>query len=168
MNPRQPTSRRPAVPPVASPPARPFVGSNGLGAQPDDLTQFLTLYPPLEQRRLIRDGFESIIIDRIAKELLHIPVQTLLASLALPSSTILRKISREERLSPSESDRVARVLYLRKLAVDVFEDEARAVEWLRTPNAELAEATPLDVLDSQPGYDRARDLLMRVIYGVGV
>ncbi|WP_240202925.1 antitoxin Xre/MbcA/ParS toxin-binding domain-containing protein [Burkholderia sp. LMG 13014] len=147
-------------------PAHALVGSNGLGALPADLDEFLVLYPPLEQRRLIRDGFEAVIIDRVAKELLRMPVQTLLASLSLPSSTILRKIQRQERLSPAESDRVARVLYLRNLAIEVFEDEARAVAWMRRPHAELAGLSPLDVLDSQPGYDRARDLLLRVIHGV--
>lgn len=99
----------------------------------------------MEQHRLIREGFEAVIIDRIAKELLRMPVQTLLASLGLPSSTILRKIQRGERLSAAESDRVARVLYLRQLAIEVFEDEVRAVEWVRRPHAELAALSPLDV-----------------------
>lgn len=122
----------------------------------------------MEQHRLIREGFEAVIIDRIAKELLRMPVQTLLASLGLPSSTILRKIQRGERLSAAESDRVARVLYLRQLAIEVFEDEVRAVEWMRRPHAELAALSPLDVLDSQPGYDRAHNLLLKVIHGVSV
>jgi len=60
------------------------------------------------------------IIDRLANELLRMPVQTLLASLNLHCSTIQRKIQRKDRLSPAESDRVARVLYLRQLAVEVF------------------------------------------------
>lgn len=64
--------------------------------------------------------------------------------------------------------RVARVLYLRQLAVEVFEDQALAVEWMRRPHAELAGLSPLDMLDTQPGYDRARDLLLRVIHGVSV
>lgn len=157
----RPTGHRPAH---KAPPAHALASSPS--TLPTDIDDFLVLDPPLEQRQLIRDGFEALIIDRVAKELLHMPVQTLLASLSLPSSTILRKIQRQERLSPAESDRVARVLYLRRLATEVFEDEARAIAWMRRPHAELGGLSPLDVLDSQPGYDRARDLLLRVIHGV--
>ncbi|WP_415873972.1 antitoxin Xre/MbcA/ParS toxin-binding domain-containing protein [Burkholderia ubonensis] len=142
-------------------------GSHGLGARPRDFEAFRGM-DPLEQRQQIRDGMDAIIIDRVAKELLHVPVASLLSGLGLPSSTILRKISKKERLSGSESDRVARVLYVFEQAVDVFEDEALAAEWLRRPNAELAGLLPLEVLDSQPGYDRVRDLLMRITFGVSV
>ncbi|ONC41624.1 hypothetical protein AQ914_18205 [Burkholderia pseudomallei] len=121
---------------------------------------------PLEQRRQIREGMKAIIVDRVAKELLHIPVQTLLSGLGLPSSTILRKISKEERLSGPESDRVARVLYVFEQAAEVFEDDALAAEWMQRPHIELGGLRPLEVLDSQPGYDRVRDLLLRVIHGV--
>ncbi len=38
------------------------------------------------------------------------PVQTMLASPNLPGLTIQRKIERKDRLSPPESNRVARVL----------------------------------------------------------
>lgn len=82
------------------------------------------------------------------RTLLHVPVQTLLVSLNLPSSTILRKMARAERLSPAESDRVAPVLYVRQLAVEVFEDPALAVEWMQRSNAELGGLSALDVLDS--------------------
>lgn len=157
----QPAGRHP----VAAKPGRAFTGSNGLGAHPHDFETFRKM-DPLEQRRQIREGMEAIIVDRVAKELLHIPVQTLLSGLGLPSSTILRKISKEERLSGTESDRVARVLYVFEQAVDVFEDDTLAAEWMQRPNIELGGLRPLEVLDSQPGYDRVRDLLLRVIHGV--
>ncbi|GAB6847081.1 antitoxin Xre/MbcA/ParS toxin-binding domain-containing protein [Paraburkholderia kururiensis] len=149
-------------------PAQTPADNNDLGALPGDLDNFLVRCPPLEQHRLIHYGFAAIIIDGVAKEVLRMPVQTLLASLNLCCSTIQRKIQRKDRLSPAESDRVARVLYLRQLAVEVFEDQALAVEWMRRPHAELAGLSPLDMLDTQPGYDRARDLLLRVIHGVSV
>ncbi|ESS37744.1 hypothetical protein P355_0462 [Burkholderia cenocepacia KC-01] len=59
------------------------------------------------------------------------------------------------------------MLYVFRLAMDVFENETLAAEWMQLPHAELAGLRPLEVLDSQPGYDRVRDLLMRVIYGIG-
>lgn len=139
--------------------------SAGLGAKPRDFERFARM-DPISQGRTIRDGMDAIIAERVARELLQIPLQTLLAGLGLPSSTILRKISRKERLSGSESDRIARVLYIREQAADVFEDEGLAAEWMRRANAALGGLTPLEVLDTQPGYDRVRDILSRIAFGI--
>ncbi|CAM2170825.1 DUF2384 domain-containing protein [Paraburkholderia sacchari] len=162
----QSSGRPAAARPAATHARKSLVASGRPSARHDDIETFLVRFDPLEQRRQIREGMEAAIIERVAKNLLHIPVQTLLAHLNLPSSTILRKMAREERLSPGESDRVARVLYVRQLAMEVFEDAALAAEWMQRTNAELGGLCPLEVLDSQPGYDRVREILLRVIHGV--
>jgi putative toxin-antitoxin system antitoxin component (TIGR02293 family) len=135
------------------------------------MTAHLALFndlAPIEQARQIREGMEATSVERIAREILHIPLQSLLTGLRLPSSTILRKISSGGRLNSSESDRLARVVYIFSQAQDVFEDDRAAVQWMLAPNAMLEDQRPLDVLDTQPGYDRARDILTRLEYGVGV
>ena len=141
------------------------IGTNGLGAQDEDFTFFLGL-DQIEQSRLIRDGMEAVIVSRIATELLDIPVQTLLSSLRLPSSTINRKISQGERLSASESDRAARTMLAYAQARDVLEDDKLAAEWLLRPNVQLRGERPLDMLDTQTGFDRVRDILVRLEHGV--
>lgn len=123
---------------------------------------------PLEQQRQIREGMNAIIVEQVAKELLDIPVSTLLVGLGLSRSTILRKISKEQRLTSVESDRVARLLYVFKQAADVFEDEALAGKWMLRPNIGVSGLRPLEVLDSQPGYDCVRDLLTRITFGLSV
>jgi putative toxin-antitoxin system antitoxin component (TIGR02293 family) len=143
------------------------IDTDGLGAQDDDFAFFLGL-DPIEQSRLIRDGMKAVIVSRIATELLDIPVQTLLASLRLPSSTINRKISQGERLSASESDRAARTMLIYAQAKDVLEDGKLAAEWLLRPNVQLAGERPLDMLDTQTGFDRVRDILVRLEHGVTV
>jgi putative toxin-antitoxin system antitoxin component (TIGR02293 family) len=140
---------------------------SGLGAEDDDFKFFLSL-GPIEQSGLIRDGMEAVIVSRIANELLDIPVQSLLASLRLPSSTINRKISQGERLSASEADRAARAMLIYAQATDVLEDEKLAAEWLMRSNVQLRGERPLDMLDTQTGFDRIRDILMRLEYGVTV
>jgi putative toxin-antitoxin system antitoxin component (TIGR02293 family) len=166
MSLNQPSGRHSAARPGAAHAGKALAGSGRPDTHADDIETFLVRFDPLEQRRQIREGMEAAIIERVAKDLLHVPVQTLLASLNLPSSTILRKMARAERLSPAESDRVARVLYVRQLAVEVFEAPALAAEWMQRSNAELGGLSPLEVLDSQPGYDRVREILLRVIHGV--
>jgi putative toxin-antitoxin system antitoxin component (TIGR02293 family) len=152
---------RVSVPKKATPPP-----AHGLGAHKNDFACFFVM-APIEQARQIREGMEAVITERVAKELLRIPLQALLTSLRLPSSTILRKIANRDRLSGSESDRIARVVYVFEQAKDVFEDEADASGWLQRPNALLDGQRPLDVLDTQPGYDRVRDILVRLEQGVG-
>ncbi|KVN70526.1 hypothetical protein WM03_08525 [Burkholderia ubonensis] len=141
--------------------------AKGLGTRPQDLGMFCEM-GPLEQREQIREGMAAMIVSRIAAELLHVPVHTLLRGIGLSSSTVLRKISKAGRLSSAESDRIARVLYTFDRALDVFADKAVAAEWILRPNAELAGVRPLEVLDTQPGYDRVRDLLMRITFGLPV
>src|SRR5260370_512796 len=114
------------------------IGTSGLGAQEGDLKFFLGL-DPIEQSRLIRDGMEAVVVSRIANELLNIPLQSLLASLRLPSSTINRKISQGERLSASESDRAARTLLIYAQARDVLEDDKLAGEWPASLEARVRE-----------------------------
>ncbi|QTD95321.1 type II RES/Xre toxin-antitoxin system antitoxin [Burkholderia anthina] len=161
-----PTGRQPAKRASAARTAKAFVGSNGLGASKGDFDTFRQM-APLSQRRTIADGFEAVIVERVARELLGVPVQTLLSALSLPSSTILRKIANEDRLSQAESDRIARVLYVLDLATNLFEDRARAAEWMNRANAELDGLKPIEVLDVQPGYDRVRDIVNRAQFGVG-
>ncbi|WP_199779103.1 type II RES/Xre toxin-antitoxin system antitoxin [Burkholderia sp. BE12] len=158
-------SRQPAKRAAASRAAKAAGSANGLGTGKGDFDTFRRM-APMSQRRTIADGFDAAIIERVARELLGVPVQTLLNALSLPSSTILRKIAKHDRLSQGESDRVARVLYVLDLATDLFEDGKRAAEWMSRANAELDGLKPIEVLDVQPGYDRVRDILNRAQFGV--
>ncbi|WP_223851677.1 antitoxin Xre/MbcA/ParS toxin-binding domain-containing protein [Cupriavidus pauculus] len=142
--------------------------ATGLGTQPDDFDVFLKQMGALEQRQVIREGMNAVMVERVARELLRVPVQTLLSGLGLPSSTMLRKMSKQERLSAPESDKVARVLYVHELATDVLEDATLASQWMQKPLFELDGMKPLEVLDSQPGYDRVRDILTRAAFGIPV
>lgn len=154
----------PAAPASNNPAAS---GAYGLGCEEGDLELFMGM-DQAQQTRVIREGFEPIVVTRIARELLDVQAKTLLESLRLPNSTIARKKSSQERLNASEGDRVARVLMTFAHARDVFEDAGSAAEWMKLPHAELDGEPPLTMLDTQSGFDRVRDLLMRIEFGVGV
>ena len=53
-------------------------------------------------------------------------------------------------------------------AKDVFEDGRLAAKWLCSENALLQGDRPIETIDTQPGFDRVRDLLMRIEHGVTV
>lgn len=142
------------------------IGTNGFGAQPHDFELF-DMLDLSAQRRLICDGMEPAVLERLAKEVLQMPLLALLKSLKIPPSTVQRRLREEHgRLSSGESDRIARVLIILKAARDLFGNDTLAVEWIKRPLAPLGHERPIDMLDTQPGYDRVRDVLLRVGEGV--
>ncbi|WP_206954527.1 antitoxin Xre/MbcA/ParS toxin-binding domain-containing protein [Trinickia acidisoli] len=146
------------------------VGTHGLGAQEYDVELF-DMLDPSEQRRLIKEGMAPEILERLARDVLCMSVLGLVKSLDLAPSTLQRRIKADKhdpnrRLSPAESDRVARVLIILKSAREFFGNRELAVEWMKRPLVQLNLDRPLDVLDTQPGYDRVKDILLRASEGV--
>ena len=135
----------------------------------DDLmaNRFLAL-GPIEQALQIRSGFDAPILEDIASKLLHIPLRELLASLRMPRDAIIQKIRLGMRLTTSESDHVARIFLIYGQAGEVLEDAELAATWLLRSNIELGGERPLNMMDTQPGFDRVRDLLLRIERGVGL
>ncbi|WP_175010780.1 antitoxin Xre/MbcA/ParS toxin-binding domain-containing protein [Burkholderia lata] len=86
--------------------------------------------------------------------------------IALPNQSILHELAHAARVSPTESDRLASLRYTFQLAVELFECEALAAQWMQLPHAELAGLKPLECLDTDQGHDRIRTLLMRAIHGI--
>ncbi len=61
------------------------------------------------------------------------------------------------------SERFARILALAK---DVFEDEDRAIEWLRRPQFGLGDRIPFDLIYTEAGTSEVESLLLRIEHGV--
>ena len=59
--------------------------------------------------------------------------------------------------------RLARVV---ERAEEVFEDLDAALDWLKSPNAALAGATPLSLIDTDIGAQSVTDTLGRIEHGV--
>lgn len=60
------------------------------------------------------------------------------------------------------SERFAQIL---ALATDIFEDEDRAVEWLRRPQFGLGDKVPLDLINTEAGVREVESLLLRIEHG---
>jgi len=89
-----------------------------------------------------------------------------LAEIAGIASTTLTRRKRAGTLSPAESEHVLRLAALLERAAHVFEDEADAADWLRTPNLALGGDTPLALADTELGAREVEDLLGRLEHGV--
>jgi putative toxin-antitoxin system antitoxin component (TIGR02293 family) len=89
----------------------------------------------------------------------------LLRILGVSQRTIQRKQVHSGRLSPAASDRLSRIDRIYTLAVDVFGDSEKAVQWLKRTSRALANETPLNLLDTDAGTQRVERELRQIQYG---
>lgn len=75
-----------------------------------------------------------------------------------------RKI--EKRLSPEESDLIARVARIYDFTVEVFGDEPKSHKWLRTPNRAMSGHQPLELLKTDYGARIVESILGRIAHGI--
>ena len=84
--------------------------------------------------------------------------------LGVSEATVTRKIKAGGKLSPQESERLARIAVIEAEAEDVFDSEALAKRWMLEHNLALGEA-PLSFLDTDTGADEVRKVLASIAYG---
>ena len=120
---------------------------------PDDLTH------------LVRKGLPAGSVSALA-ERLHVSNRTLSRTLGIPQRTLTRRLGKALLLTPAESDRMVRLARVYANAVEMIDDEEKAIEWLNTPNRALGGEKPLDQLDTDVGARVVEDILGRVAYGV--
>ena len=113
----------------------------------------------------LRAGLSPSVIDVITKKL-DMSVDSLLRELKLPRSTLKSRQVSGKKLSTLEAERMVRVARLFKRAVEVFEDEEDARNWLKRPLRALGGKSPLSFLDIGPGCDLVDAELKRIEYGI--
>jgi putative toxin-antitoxin system antitoxin component (TIGR02293 family) len=80
--------------------------------------------------------------------------------------TLQRKRSDGARLSPHESDRLARVARLMVRAEEALGDRDKARRWFSQPNRALGNERPIALLDSDTGALSVERVLGRIEHGV--
>ena len=125
--------------------------------------------PPAEltQSRIIEQiqrGLPVEVLDAL-QQILEIPIEKLAPKLGISKATLHRR-KVEGRLGRDESDRVVRFARLMGKAVEVFESEEAARQWLKAPQVGLGRAVPLDYAETELGAREVEDLLGRIDYGV--
>ena len=58
------------------------------------------------------------------------------------------------------------LLEITDLAKRVFDDETNSIAWLQDANLATDGNAPLALLDTEEGYNRVKNLLLRIEYGV--
>ncbi|PMS16465.1 hypothetical protein C0Z18_23120 [Trinickia dabaoshanensis] len=123
---------------------------------------------PHKKHHQISDKIDLIIVRQLSNRLLHTSTPMLPRGFGTRKSMSCKIISRRQRLSRVEADRITRLLRALSQGIDVFGNGELAAKWLLSSLPELSNLRPIDVLYSKAGYERVRDLLDRITFGLGV
>jgi len=147
-----PVSRARAVRAVAAAPAITFASfvSRGTSA--------------VEKIGAIRRGMRARVLDEMVAYL-AVPKSAVFALLHTPDSTAHRRIRDNRSLDAATSERVVRVADVARQAEAALGGREPATQWLRSANRALGGATPLSMLDTEPGAGEVRRILAAISHG---
>jgi putative toxin-antitoxin system antitoxin component (TIGR02293 family) len=113
---------------------------------------------------VVRAGVPAEAVDEAIKSGAVEPA--LMYDVVVARRTLAHRKSRDQTLTPDESDRLARVLRVCARAEDALGDPRRAYRWLRKENRALSGKTPLELLSSDAGARAVEKVLGRIEHGV--
>lgn len=119
--------------------------------------------PPAKKIAMIREGVDVALLIG-AGQYYGISQTSLSRLIGVSDATVARKIKAGGRLSPQESERLARIAAVEAEAEDVFDSQDLARSWMLEPNLALGEP-PLSLLDTDAGAEEVRKVLASIAYG---
>ena len=148
--------------------ARPVAGAvrRRLPAPPGTLFEAMAAGDAPAARKIaaIRGGVAARVVDDMVRYL-DVPKSMIFGVLHIPESTAHKLIKDGRTLDAGASERVVRVADAARMAGATFGGRPPAVQWLKTRNLALAGATPLSMLDTEPGAAEVRRLLRAIDHG---
>ena len=127
-------------------------------------TFLTTVTPTAAKIDVIRSGLPARVVDDMA-EYLDVPKHVIFGVLHTPESTAHKLIKDNRPLDSAASERVVRVADIVRMAEGSFGGREAATRWLKTANLGLGGATPLSMLDTEPGAGEVRRILSSIDYG---
>ncbi|HEV8533401.1 MAG TPA: antitoxin Xre/MbcA/ParS toxin-binding domain-containing protein [Methylomirabilota bacterium] len=113
---------------------------------------------------LIRAGVGARMVDDMVAYL-EVPKAVIFALLHTPESTAHKLIKDNRTLDAAASAGVVRVADIARMAETTFGGREPATHWLKTANLALSGATPLSMLDTEPGAAEVRRVLQAINAG---
>jgi putative toxin-antitoxin system antitoxin component (TIGR02293 family) len=113
--------------------------------------------------RAIHLGLPAKTVLRLSEAIA--PGQPAFRFIVVARSTLLRRLKSNERLTPEEGEKVARLARVWAVAKDVWHDEADARRFLETPHPMLGRRPPREVAESEIGAREVESILGRLQYG---
>lgn len=117
-----------------------------------------------EKIEVIRAGVNARVMDGMVAYL-DVPKNQIFAVLRTPESSAHTLIKDNRTLDSATTERVLRVADITRFAEETFGGRDPATKWLKSENRALAGATPLSMLDTEPGAGEVRKILASINYG---
>jgi putative toxin-antitoxin system antitoxin component (TIGR02293 family) len=118
----------------------------------------------LELADMAREGLPSATLSRLSG-FLGWTQAALIEQLGIAPRTAARRLTRREPLSTAESERVLRLARVLTRAIDVFESQDAAKQWLQEPSTALGERKPIDLLATDIGTEVVLNELGKIDHG---
>jgi len=126
---------------------------------------FVTTETPAASKiDVIRTGVTARVVDDMV-DYFAVSKSDIFKVLRTPESTAHKLIKENRPLDAGASERVVRVADVTRLAEETFGGREAATQWLTTPNLALKNATPLSMLDTEPGAAEVRRILTAIGHG---
>ena len=140
--------------------------AQGQGPDADLFSQIVSAAPlgGFAAVQSIRDGYPAAML-KAASRFFRVTDARIQDIARLPASTASRLEKNAARIDPAATERLYRMGTVARMAIDVFEDEAAAIEWMRQPNRALNDTAPLDLMDTEPGAVSVRQVLNAIATG---
>jgi putative toxin-antitoxin system antitoxin component (TIGR02293 family) len=121
------------------------------------------IFTELDLAAAVRAGIPTRAVRLVWKKKIVSPAETY--AHIVPRRTFEHR-EKTGRLTPEQSDRLARILRLTALAERAFGTAEKAAAWLRRKTRPLGDCAPLSLLDSDAGAKAVEDLLGRIEHGI--
>lgn len=119
------------------------------------------------QITIIRHGLSAHYARSMAQTF-DISVSDLAKALQVSESTLTRKSRDNALLDPSATERLMRIAAITALATEVFEDEEKAIAWMKRDNLALGGQAPLVLCDNDISAMQVRRVLHAIEFGGAV
>lgn len=123
--------------------------------------------PEASQIEAIERGLPNTALRDIIRAL-PLPAHVILNALKIPVRTATLRVNGRKRFTPTESERLFRLVRVRALARDVFSTDKGVAEWLTEPDGSLRGRAPLAMLATDLGTRKVENLLRAMAHGVPV
>ena len=117
-----------------------------------------------EKIEVIRAGVNARVMDGMVAYL-DVPKNQIFAVLRTPESSAHTLIKDNRTLDSATTERVMRIADIARFAEETFGGREPATKWLKSENRALAGASPLSMLDTEPGAGEVRKILASINYG---
>ncbi len=119
---------------------------------------------PFEIVEKTRKGFPSNTIDNLAKAY-GVSFKELALILRV-SERMIKRYRQNKAIPPIISDRIFQLMKIYVRAIEIFNNNEFAIDWLRRPVIALGYRAPVEIMDTFTGIEMVFDILGRIERGV--